>query len=256
MFGQLMGSLGIATPKILALCSGQVLTWLDPLKTEPLERLVDHDCMQFFLKDLIGENANYVHCLKVQNRKLYAGADEIPVDKLKDRMPPKCILQELIQQHPDMAILHPASVNTIRLITTNIKGKVQLFGDPLVRMGCNLRKCDNWAIGGLVGRIDLASDRLSRYCFYKPGYGGRTTRHPDTGIVFEDFRVPFVKEAIALAVLAHGFLDGLHSIGWDIAITPAGPMLIEGNDNWEISLFQSLHGGLRRAFLATLQHEA
>ncbi|MCK8622032.1 hypothetical protein [Prevotella sp. E13-27] len=34
------------------------------------------------------------------------------------------------------------------------------------------------------------------------------------------------------------------SIGWDIAITPQGPMVIEGNDRWEITLIQAVHGGM------------
>ena len=35
-----------------------------------------------------------------------------------------------------------------------------------------------------------------------------------------------------------------HSIGWDIAITKDGPMFIEGNDRWEVSMIQAVHGGM------------
>jgi hypothetical protein len=34
------------------------------------------------------------------------------------------------------------------------------------------------------------------------------------------------------------------SIGWDIAITPQGPMVIEGNDRWEITLIRPWRNGL------------
>ena len=46
----------------------------------------------------------------------------------------------------------------------------------------------------------------------------------------------------------HSELHEIHSIGWDSAITDAGPCFIEGNDNWEISLVQICSKGLQREF--------
>lgn len=43
-------------------------------------------------------------------------------------------------------------------------------------------------------------------------------------------------------------LPELHSVGWDIAIGDAGPIFIEGNDNWEINGPQICNGGLRKEF--------
>ena len=37
-----------------------------------------------------------------------------------------------------------------------------------------------------------------------------------------------------------------HSVGWDIAITENGPVFIEGNGLWEISLVQAVHGGMKK----------
>lgn len=39
-------------------------------------------------------------------------------------------------------------------------------------------------------------------------------------------------EAADLCVRLHDDLPGLHSVGWDVAFTPDGPIVIEGNDNW------------------------
>ena len=46
----------------------------------------------------------------------------------------------------------------------------------------------------------------------------------------------------------HEKLGDIHSIGWDIAITKDGPIFIEGNDNWELSLMQACNGGLKGEF--------
>jgi hypothetical protein len=46
----------------------------------------------------------------------------------------------------------------------------------------------------------------------------------------------------------HNYFKDIHSIGWDIAITEDGPVIIEGNDNWEISLVQICSHGLQGEF--------
>ena len=72
--------------------------------------------------------------------------------------------------------------------------------------------------------------------------------HPDTGIVFDGYELPYIGEAIDLAKAFHSHFKNIHSIGWDIAITENGPCFIEGNDNWEISLVQACSKGLRKEF--------
>ena len=49
-----------------------------------------------------------------------------------------------------------------------------------------------------------------------------------------------------MASKLHRYLYRCHSVGWDIAITESGPMFIEGNGWWEISLLQAVHGGLKQ----------
>lgn len=56
---------------------------------------------------------------------------------------------------------------------------------------------------------------------------------------FSEFRAPEYKQAVELTCRAHKTLYGIPSIGWDIAISDHGPVFIEGNDNWEISLNQA-----------------
>ena len=86
---------------------------------------------------------------------------------------------------------------------------------------------------------------LARFGFRNPRYGGRTDRHPDTGVVFSEFTVPHYQEAVEMAFRAHRLFYRVRSIGWDIAITEEGPVFIEGNDNWELQTFQAFDGGLR-----------
>lgn len=57
------------------------------------------------------------------------------------------------------------------------------------------------------------------------------------------------REACELACNAHRCIYGVRAIGWDIAISQDGPVIIEGNDNWEISLQQACDRPLKREWL-------
>ena len=65
-------------------------------------------------------------------------------------------------------------------------------------------------------------------------------------MVFEGFRIPYWNEVRELVKNVHAKLPDIRSIGWDVAITPNGPVLIEGNDNWEIGGPQDMEGGLKQ----------
>ena len=62
--------------------------------------------------------------------------------------------------------------------------------------------------------------------------------------VLKGYDIPYYKEAENMVVKLHKVMFRSHSIGWDIAITENGPVIIEGNDRWEISLIQAVHGGM------------
>ena len=54
-------------------------------------------------------------------------------------------------------------------------------------------------------------------------------RHPDSGAVIEGFALPHWEAARALALRAHDAARAVPAFGWDVALTPDGPVLIEGN---------------------------
>ena len=41
--------------------------------------------------------------------------------------------------------------------------------------------------------------------------------------------IPYWKESLETCLKAAKMVDGLGYVGWDIAVTPNGPVLIEGN---------------------------
>ena len=61
---------------------------------------------------------------------------------------------------------------------------------------------------------------------------GDYTRHPASGAYLPGFQIPFWPELIACVRRAMDRVPGMGYVGWDIAVTPDGPELIEGNWHW------------------------
>jgi hypothetical protein len=250
LFAQLTSSLGLATPRPLALLEANRVTWLERDVTLPLESMFapDAPALSGFCKPLDGIQGEGAFPLRLEGGRAWIRDEEITLEQLRARLQGRCLLQERIEQHPAMAALHPGSVNTVRLITFCNDGQVTLFSAAL-RVGTSGHSVDNWAAGGLIVAIDPRRGTLRREGFFKPGYGGRVQHHPDSGIRFEGYRIPHFEAAVQLVTRLHEHLRGIHSIGWDVAICQDGPVVIEGNDDWEGGIPMVLESDFKRRFL-------
>lgn len=203
--------------------------------------------MDAFCKPADGQLGNGIFALKIEHGNIYVNNNETDADRLVEKiLSADYLIQERIYQHPAMSVFCSSCINSIRLQTVmDQNGEVIPFGAG-VRMGREGSTVDNWAKGGVFVGINMDNGHLLKTGFLKPSYGTSVFEHPDTGVKFEGYEIPFYKEAEAMAVQLHKYLYRCHSIGWDIAITPAGPVFIEGNGWWEISLVQAVHGGLKK----------
>ena len=65
--------------------------------------------------------------------------------------------------------------------------------------------------------------------------------HPDSGETIIGRTLPHWPEVKRIAVAAHEEFKTLPSIGWDIAITEDGPVIVEGNSQWGTDGVQMSH---------------
>lgn len=154
------------------------------------------------------------------------GADPV---QLYDRLMAehKYLVEEAIVQHHALDRLYPTSVNTLR-ITTILSGGEAHFVYAFFRMGSGRSATDNISSGGMYTAV-AEDGTLSAEAFSdKTGYYYRT--HPATGMCFEGFRLPFYRECVALCLEAARVEPHMRYVGWDVAITETGPVLIEGNN--------------------------
>lgn len=137
------------------------------------------------------------------------------------------VLEEVLTQHEDMAKLHPASVNTLRIVTDRVGDTVHI-AYIVVKIGTGGGFCDNSGQGGVICRVDEKTGTICSVA--TDDYFHVYETHPDTGIRFEGYKLPMLTEAIALAKEAALVVPEITHVGWDVALTPDGPVLIEGND--------------------------
>lgn len=250
VFGQFASSLGIPTPKNLALLDQKSVTWLDRSETAPLESLAETDApgLNGFCKPLAGMQGDDTFPLRIDRGRFFVADKPISLDELRSRLSGRFLFQQRIDQHPLMSQLNPSSVNTMRLISFCSDGQAAVLHGVL-RIGVPPSHVDNWAAGGLIASIDLERGELRGDGFFKPGAGGRTPVHPDSGIRFDGFRLPQFEVAMALVKRLHEYLPHIYSIGWDVAISADGPVIVEGNDDWDAGCLMVLEQGFRQEFL-------
>lgn len=137
------------------------------------------------------------------------------------------LLEAFLEQHPDMAALHEHSVNTIRIWVVLQNNRWEVLGGFL-RVGRNGSQVDNQSSGGIACPLDVASGKVRvAIDSARPGYP--VALHPNSHIALAGFQVPFWQEAKNLAGEAVAAFPHMRLAGLDMAITPAGPCLIELN---------------------------
>lgn len=243
VFGAFCKGVGVPSPVNIALIEAGRVQMLSQLETLPIEHLLGLK-IKAFCKVFNGAQGQGVFELEIKDGMAYKNGQAISAEELQREFgKEKWLLQEKVEgQHHLLNKLYDNSVNTIRLMTVNSGSSIDTMG-ALLRMGTGGRRIDNWSAGGVVVPIDENTGKLTRWGYYKPGFGTKSEKHPDSGIVFEGYDVPGFQEAVQQAKYLHSLLFGIHSIGWDIAITENGPMFIEGNDNWDVALYQLVNNG-------------
>lgn len=150
---------------------------------------------------------------------------------------------ETIKQHQQISAIYGKSINTLRILTIIENGEVDIISS-LLRIGAGGSFVDNISSGGLYVGIDQENGTLNHKGYRDMKFGGEELeKHPDTGFKFENFKIPYFKEACQLVKnttkqIPNGF------IGWDVAVTPTGPTIIEGNEDAGFFSSDVAYGGL------------
>ncbi len=153
------------------------------------------------------------------------------------------LVQRRLINHPDIADLSPGALATVRLITLlNEKGEYEAVR-AVFRMGKSEASIvDNFHSGGIAAAVDLETGKLGRATDFglAPSIGW-IDRHPATGAAITGRQLPLWPDVIALGTRAHAAFSDRIIVGWDIAITASGLMIVEGNAAPDVDNIQRPH---------------
>lgn len=139
------------------------------------------------------------------------------------------LIEEYLEQHPAYAWFNETSVNTLRLLVYAAPNERARTLGGYLRIGRRGALVDNHVAGGIVAGVDIASGVLG------PAFDGTAARrvyptHPDSGRDIEGRALPFWRESLALAEATLDAFPKMRFAGFDIAVTPSGPTIVEINN--------------------------
>lgn len=249
----LLSRLGLATTQTLALAHPtRRLGDLPVLRTAAdLAAFLVSDAAHYpiFGKPAQGEasiGSVRIDAVDATDRILHLGnGKKIPLDRFAEEAmrdyPEGFILQKSLHQHADLTAAIGTSVGTLRVVTICVEdGPRPLY--TVWKIPAPTAMSDNfWQDGSMVAA--LSDDGRVTQVRRGTGLNGEwLRRHPMTRAEFADVRIPNWDALQKLAADAHAIFPEFGIVGWDIAMTSEGPVIIEANDNPFHVLWQLAHG--------------
>ena len=243
---------GIATVPVIGIARGGKVEWLSD----------EAWASDWFVKPVDGKGGKGIErWIRIGPDRL-CGADGQPVAQadvirhLAERSQSvPCIIQPRIRNHPELADLNNGALATVRALTClDETGKPELVGAVLrMAIGRN-HVVDNLHAGGIAAGIDLATGLVGPATNLGSDVRlGWLDRHPMSGAAINGRRLPHGKRIKPFAEAAHRAFSDRILVGWDIAITPGGLVLVEANGAPDFDIMQRpIRRGMMRDRLGEL----
>jgi hypothetical protein len=141
----------------------------------------------------------------------------------------RVILQERVENHPALRGFSSGALCTARILTSRAPDGAPELARAAFRMPVGDSSTDNYSQGGIAAAVDEHGRLGTAVQAHERLIGVEVLAHPDSGVAFAGFQLPEWSAAAALAIRAHSQLTRIACVGWDVALTIEGPVLIEGN---------------------------
>ncbi len=146
------------------------------------------------------------------------------------------IIEEIIEQHPDLARINNSSVNTIRVYSVRKDNEIFITG-AVLRMGRENSVIDNYSSGGLAAEVDVdLGIVISRAVTHN---NDSMYVHPDSSVILIGFQIPLWEVIRETVKTAHSRIPLLRYIAWDVVVTNENKItFIEANTLGAVDLQQ------------------
>lgn len=231
----LLLGLGLPTPRLLA-TAGANRDIRSPVQWREFLDTVDQPLV---LKPVSSASGEGILIVEKRGDQLYSTKAAYTSDQLWDYMQRVSKRGFLIEERATnagiLARLNPTSLNTFRVVTIKTNDGVWHVATIVLHIGAPGRMVDNEEDSGYQVYFDESGKPRQAYDFAR---GQAITQHPETGIDLLNLEVDGYREVADLALRASQKFNFLGTVGWDIAWTDRGAMIIEGNIVWECNYLQ------------------
>ncbi len=143
------------------------------------------------------------------------------------RQLPNGVIESFIQQHKEMDRISNSAVNIVRIVTGLVEDRVSILAATAAF--AEQLPYTNATGDAIFANLDVNTGIIiSDGCNYQERV---FQYHPISGQKFKGFQIPYWNELIAMVKAAAKVVPEVRYVGWDIAISDDGPVIVEGNND-------------------------
>ena len=196
-------------------------------KQDSLEKFfMRHNGEKIVFKRSTGCSGKNVYIGILENGKLIHKYNAYTPDEFLNKIVDETatwMLQPFVVQHEFMAELNPETVNIVRIVTFNTGKRIFYTPPMLVYSRGDTEVCNSDQGSYYVG---ISRDGIIE----EKAFDLKNCRRipcPAAGKT-----LPYFSELTELVLTLHRAVPELFTVGWDVALTADGPLVLEGNDGW------------------------
>lgn len=146
--------------------------------------------------------------------------------------------QEMVEMHPDLKEFTNGAVGTFRIVTTTTPDGISVLYAAWKIPGKGSMADNFWREGNLLANVDVGSGEVLR-CQKSAGIDAQLIdSSPESGRKIIGLKIPLWEHVKKMTLEVASLLPGERVLGFDVAISPDGPILIEANTNPDHGIYQ------------------
>lgn len=201
----------------------------------------------FFLKRVTLEAGKGIYFCKPEGQVIWINNSSYTMEQFREFLHNfSWILQYNIQSNTKLKRVNKSALNTTRIVTILNNKEPEYFS------GFQVFATDNALTDSENGKSIYIGLNIKNQCLKQYGYYNAAIKnlaiaenHPESGIAFKSLHIPYLDDAVQLCCRAHKLFYNNFILGWDIAITDEGPIILEVNESPGIKMVQCVDGGLK-----------
>jgi hypothetical protein len=224
--------MGLPTPDLLVTVGKEY----DVRSCEDLKNCLESWRFDIVIKPISSTGGRNVLVLRWDDDRFLGKKDEVLTadliwEHLSRHLEVGCLIERRVFNVGQTQKIYPRTLNTFRIVTIRTKDGKWHVPDRYMRFGRGESQVDNIHAGGIQVFLD---DKGMTTQAFEDHSTRSITHHPDTGLPMVGFQADGYDESVALAFRASQKFSVMGTIGWDIAFTANGPVILEGNTLWSL----------------------